>query len=71
MPVEVTINNVSGSSPFFLYICDNTLTSCFYATSFSGAPFTYDVPSPWDTMNDFCVKIIDDGGCEATDCGST
>lgn len=71
MPVQVTINNVSGTTPYYLYICDPDLITCFYATSFDGAPFTYDIPSPWDTMNEFCVKIIGSDGCEATDCGST
>ena len=71
MSVQVTINDASGSTPFYLYICDTGFTTCFYATSFTSTPFVYEIPEPWDTMNSFCVKIIGSDGCEATDCGST
>ena len=66
MAVQVTINSLTGTSPYNVYICDTTLISCVYLATINDGdlPFTIEVPAPYDTMIDFSVKIVDANNCE-------
>lgn len=68
MPVQITVNDVTGTTPYDLYVCDSGYTSCVYITTFASPPYTFDVPSPLDSLTTICVKIVDNNGCEITDC---
>jgi len=66
MPTNITINNITGTSPYDIYICDNPITICIYITTTSTIPFSFDVPSILESQNDFTVKVVDDNNCEIT-----
>jgi hypothetical protein len=66
MPTNITINNVTGTSPYDIYICDNPITICIYITTTSTIPYSFDVPSILDSQNDFTVKIVDNKSCVIT-----
>jgi hypothetical protein len=66
MPNEITITNITGSTPFDVYVCDITNTLCVFITGLTSCPpsYTFTVPSPLDTSGSLLVKIIDDEDCE-------
>ena len=66
MPTTITINGLSGTSPYDVYLCDNPVSTCIYIDTItsSSLPYDFDVPSIMESQNDFNLKIIDDNGCE-------
>ena len=66
MPIDITINAVTGATPCQVYICDNPITTCFWISNISSFPYTFSVPSILDTQTDFTLKIVDDNGCVIT-----
>jgi len=64
MPNIVQINNLSGASPFNIYVCDATITYCFFVQTIVGAPYTFNVPYPLDSTTPIILKIIDANNCE-------
>ena len=64
MPNIVQINSLSGTSPFDLYVCDQTISYCFFVASISGSPYTFNVPPPLDQANPIVLQIFDANGCE-------
>ena len=67
MPAQVTISSLTGASPYELYVCDTTLSSCTYVVTFAYPPYVFNLPSPYDT-EDFCIKIVDNNGCWIVSC---
>lgn len=68
MPVQVTISSLTGNSPYQLYVCDTTLTACTYVVTFAYPPYVFNLPAPYDTASEFCLKVIDADGCWITQC---
>ena len=66
MAIQVTINNITGSSPFDIYICQSDGTGCFYITTTSTIPYVFDIPPPYDISNSYLLKIIDSNNCVIT-----
>lgn len=64
MPNIVQINSLSGTSPFDLYVCDQTISYCFFVASISGSPYTFNVPPPLDSTTPIILKVIDANNCE-------
>jgi hypothetical protein len=64
MPNQLQINSISGTSPFDIYVCDATITYCFFVATIVGAPYTFDIPFPLDTTTPIILKIVDGAGCE-------
>lgn len=63
MPIDITINNISGSSPYDIYLCDNPVTVCVYIDTITSLPYEFEVPSIMSNENDFNLKIVDNNGC--------
>lgn len=63
MPTEITINTISGSQPFDVYICDNPSVTCIYIDTITSAPYVFNVPSILDGQSSYNLKIVDDNGC--------
>ena len=70
MPVQVSLYSLSGTSPFDVYICQSNLTGCFYIDTITNAniPYTFNIPSPYDTAESYCVKVVDSQGCVISGC---
>ena len=66
MPVLVTINAVTGQSPYDVYICQFNGTGCFYIDTISSVPYTFNIPSPYDTATSYMLKLIDANNCTIT-----
>ena len=63
MPKVVTINDITGSSPYNIYLCDNPETVCVYVDTISTLPYTFNIPTLLESQNDYTLKVEDDNGC--------
>jgi hypothetical protein len=63
MSVQVTINSITGQSPYDVYICQTGGTGCFYMTTITNAPYVFNIPTPYDTSSSYMLKLIDENGC--------
>jgi len=63
MPKVVTINNITGSSPYNVYLCDNPMTSCVWINTVSTLPYSFNIPSLLESQNDYTLKVQDNNGC--------
>jgi hypothetical protein len=69
MPTDITINNISGSTPFDVYVCDTGYTTCIYVSTIDSVdlPYTFEIPPIYSTLTNFIVKVVDDNNCIVTD----
>jgi hypothetical protein len=65
MPNYVQINSIAGTSPYTIFVCDQTFTSCFLVTGATSitTPYTFMVPPPLTNVTDIIVQIFDANGC--------
>jgi len=63
MAVQVTINSITGQSPYDIYICQSNGSGCFYVTTITTTPYVFDIPSPYDTSSSYMLKVVDDNNC--------
>lgn len=72
MPVQVTLSSLSGTSPFDVYICQLNLTGCFYIDTITSGdiPYVFDIPSPYDIAESYCLKVVDNQGCIISGCST-
>ncbi len=66
--IQVTIDAITGQTPYDIYVCDSNELNCFWITTTSTIPYTFIIPPPYDVMETFCIKAIDDNGCEIINC---
>lgn len=66
MGVLVTINSVTGQTPYDVYICQNDGSGCFYIARTSTIPYNFEIPAPYDNANSYMLKIVDADGCVIT-----
>lgn len=66
MPTDITINAITGVSPFNIYVCDPTNTVCIYINELKSfeIPFTFEIPEILGSLDTFNVKTVDNNGCE-------
>jgi len=66
MPIDITINNISGSTPFDVYVCDTGMTSCVYVSTINSGdlPYTFGVPIIYANSTEFNLRVIDDNECQ-------
>jgi hypothetical protein len=63
MGVNITINEITGTFPYNVFICDSEETLCFYITKITSLPYTFTVPPPMDTYSSFVLKVVDVNDC--------
>jgi hypothetical protein len=68
MPTNITISGLGGSSPFDVYVCDPTITTCIYVSTIASIdlPYVFEIPAVFSTLTDFVVKVVDDNDCIIT-----
>jgi len=67
MPIEITINTITGSTPDYdVYVCDTGMTSCVYVSTIDNGdiPYTFEAPFIFNSFSQLNVKVVDDNGCE-------
>jgi len=68
MAVQVTINSLTGTSPYDVYICDGLVSNCVYIATINSTPYVFNVPAPLDSESSLCAKVVDENGCIITEC---
>ena len=63
MPTNITINNITGTTPFDIYICDDPITTCVYVDTITTLPYTFSVPIILDGQLSYNLKVIDEFNC--------
>lgn len=66
MAKSITINAVSGVSPYDIYICDISGNNCFYIATTSTIPYTFEIPTPYDQLTAYLLKLVDAQKCIIT-----
>ena len=66
MPIDITINNISGHTPFDVYVCNTGQTYCVYSATITSGdlPYTFEVPIPFLNSEGVNLRIIDDNDCQ-------
>ena len=64
MQHDLTINSITGTSPFDVYVCDITNTYCFFVSGITTSSFTFTVPTPLNGVEELLLKVVDSTGCE-------
>lgn len=64
MPTQITINDVTGLTPYNVYLCDEPITTCVYIDTVNSLPYDFIIPSPLDGQLSYNIKIIDGNECE-------
>jgi hypothetical protein len=67
MPTIITINNISGATPYDVYVCSNPSTTCIYIDTITSIPYSFDIPLPIDGQSSYILKVIDNNGCTITE----
>lgn len=70
MAVQVTINNITGSSPYDVYICQSNGTGCFFISTITTLPYVFDIPEPYNTSTSYLLKVVDANNCVITGIGN-
>ena len=70
MPTQVTINTLTGTPPYYVYVCDADVLNCVYIATISSTPYVFNVPPPLDAQSEVCVKVVDINDCEIIQCGN-
>lgn len=65
MEVQVTINNITGQTPFDIYVCQVDGSGCFYVSTITNSsfPYVFDIPSPYNSSPNYMIKAIDANNC--------
>jgi len=65
MPTNIHINNITGATPFNIYLCFPSNTSCIYIDTIplSSLPYDFLVPSILEGELSYSLKVIDNNDC--------
>jgi hypothetical protein len=66
MPTDVTIDNITGQTPFDVYICDTGTTTCIYINTINTGdlPYTFQIPNFFSNQPGFNLRVVDDNDCQ-------
>jgi hypothetical protein len=62
MPTQITINGITGTSPYNIYVCD-TPTNCVYINTINSTPYTFNVPTILSDLVSYNLKVVDSDNC--------
>jgi len=65
MPNFITIDSITGSPPYHIYLCDNNFENCVYINTIenSDIPFTFELPPLYNDSQNIVIRFENDGGC--------
>lgn len=66
MAIDITINSItSGTTPYNIYVCDMCSGgTCQLIGTITSTPYTFTLPTIYETYTTYAVKLIDNDGCE-------
>ena len=68
MPTTITVSNITGSTPFDIYLCITGGTPCYYIASINSGdlPYSFSVPTPIQDLPGYDLRVTDSVGCIIT-----
>jgi hypothetical protein len=63
MLVEVNITNITGQTPFDIYICQSDGTGCIYIKRINTTSDNFTIPAAFGVSSSYLLKIVDADGC--------
>lgn len=66
--IQLTIDNITGVTPYNIYVCDSDIENCFWIATVASIPYSFIIPPPYENMPTFCLKIVDGNGCDIINC---
>jgi hypothetical protein len=60
--IKVSINGITGQSPYDIYVCQSSINDCIYINTISGTTYSFDLPKPFDNNVEYILKVIDNNG---------
>ena len=63
MAVQVTINGITGQSPYDVYVCQPNGSGCFYINTITSTPYVFDIPEPYNMGLAYMLKVVDAQNC--------
>lgn len=66
MAIDITVNSlISGTSPYNVWVCDscNLGATCQYIDTFSTSAYTFTLPTAYESIPNYVVKVIDANNC--------
>ena len=65
MATVVTLASTTGSIPLDIWLCDScdSTATCVYYDTTNILPYSFTVPSEYETNVTYAVKVIDSNGC--------
>lgn len=68
MPTTITVSNITGSTPFDIYLCITGGTPCYYIASINSGdlPYSFSVPTPIQELPGYDLRVTDSVGCIIT-----
>jgi hypothetical protein len=66
MSKQITISSLTGTSPYNIYLCNNTYSQCSWITTInnSSIPYSFLVPALYETQSVVGLKVQDADNCE-------
>ncbi len=70
MPSLVTVSNITGTTPYEIYISISGSSSYYYIDYIDSSqlPYNFNIPIPIQDMIGYCLKVVDNDGCIITNC---
>jgi hypothetical protein len=66
MSIEVNITNITGQTPFDIYICQSDGTGCIYIKRINTTSDSFIIPAAYNQSTSYLLKIVDSKGCIIT-----
>ncbi len=66
MAINVNIDNITGASPYNIFICDSVGSPCYYITQIASTPYSFVIPPPLNNVSSFILKVVDVNNCQFT-----
>ena len=60
--IRVSINGITGQSPYDVYVCQTNISDCVYINTINETSYSFDIPKPLDNQFNYVIKVIDDNG---------
>ena len=65
MSTQVTLTSISGTPPYNIWVCDTTgnTQTCIYVSTTPDSPYSFILPSEFENVTQFYIKLTDGYGC--------
>jgi len=65
MPNYITIDSITGQSPYNIYLCDVSFANCIYMNTITDLdiPYTFEAPPLYDNTSSIVIRSVDTNNC--------